>query len=269
MVCILFLLPNHLFQWCGNDFTVLNLLLNANGYPDAYSEFMSLVTCECCLCLSGQVCIRVATSFDVCDACQTVMPKSRPFGVLYVFTNPFVYLGDNEFICENREKVKMEYLPLIDISIMGMLHGVNSSFACFVIPPPASIYLSLPRWSCISFDIDQLSNILMTTTTTSIPRSLIDGTIMVFRMSAAIRKSRDTSKPLNIRTTVLCIFAGCCSLSLFLNLESIILKKDTKVITTIIMINIVIMDSRAKTVCSMIWFRSDSPMFPPDSSMIL
>ena len=137
MVCILFLLPNHLFQWCGDDFTVLNLLLNANGYPDAYSEFMSLVTCECCLCLSGQVCIRVATSFDVCDACQTVMPKSRPFGVLYVFTNPFVYLGDNEFICENREKVKMEYLPLIDISIMGMLHGVNSSFACFIIPPPA------------------------------------------------------------------------------------------------------------------------------------
>ena len=131
-----------LFQWCGNDFTVLNLFLNAKGYPDEYSEFMSLVTRECCLCLSGQVCIRVATSFGVCDEYQIMMPKSRPFGVLYVFTNPFVYLGDNEFICENREKVKMEYLPLIYISIMGMLHGVNSSFACFIVPPPASIYLS-------------------------------------------------------------------------------------------------------------------------------
>ena len=61
-----------------------------------------MVTRECCYAFLA-IFAAVVTSFGVGDEYQTVMPETRAFGVLCDFTNPFVYLEDNEFICENRE----------------------------------------------------------------------------------------------------------------------------------------------------------------------
>lgn len=54
------------------------------------------------------------------------MPESRLFGVLFVFTNSFNYLEDMILFVKTG-KVKMEIFAInLEISIMGMLHGVNS-----------------------------------------------------------------------------------------------------------------------------------------------
>ena len=53
-----------------------------------------------------------------------------------------------------------------------------------------------------SFERDQLSKILIITTTISEASSNSDGTKIVLRMSAATKKSSDINNPLNIRETI-------------------------------------------------------------------
>jgi hypothetical protein len=83
-------------------------------------------------------------------------------------------------------------------------------------------------WLSNSFESDQLSKILIITTTASEASSNNVGTRIVLRMSAATKKSNDINKPLNIRDTLSQIRLGRCCSSFFFKLErdKIAMEKD-------------------------------------------
>ncbi len=105
-------------------------------------------------------------------------------------------------------------------------------------------YFECPSCLSISFDNEKVSKTLTITVITSIASSVIEGTKIVFKISAATKISREINSPRSNRDTTSSIRKRTCP-SLFFRLEIVTLSRLIRVITIIPRIIIVIIISNA------------------------